>query len=221
MKRVFGRLLAFGSGLRPGDQFLELNGQAITYFDEIQTICYNNLGKSIDAQVLRGTDTVALSMNVNKDGVMGFGPKSVKSEDSKYLRKIKYGFGESISRGFSMGMTTLGDYVGQLKFLFTKKGAGSVGGFGAIGNLFSPTWDWHSFWMNTALISIILAFMNILPIPALDGGHVVFLLYEMITGKEAPQKVLEYAQTIGFFLLIALLLYANGNDIYKLFNFIV
>lgn len=217
MKRVFGRLLAFGSGLRPGDQFLKLNGQAITYFDEIQTICYNNLGKSIDAQVLRGADTVALSMNVNKDGVMGFGPKSVKSEDSKYLRKIKYGFGESISRGFSMGMTTLGDYVGQLKFLFTKKGAGSVGGFGAIGNLFSPTWDWHSFWMNTALISIILAFMNILPIPALDGGHVVFLLYEMITGKEAPQKVLEYAQTIGFFLLIALLLYANGNDIYNAF----
>mgnify|MGYP000103140891 CR=1 FL=1 len=108
-------------------------------------------------------------------------------------------------------------YVKQFKYVFTKKGATQVGGFGAIGNLFNPTWDWYSFWMNTALISIILAFMNILPIPALDGGHVVFLLYEMITGKEAPQKVLEYAQTIGFFILIALLLYANGNDIYRAF----
>ena len=90
-----------------------------------------------------------------------------------------------------------------------------MGGFGAIGNLFPSTWDWHLFWLNTAFISIILAFMNILPIPALDGGHVVFLLYEIITGKEAPEKVLEIAQYIGFFLIIGLVLYANGNDIYK------
>ncbi len=217
MKRLLDRLIAFNSGLRPGDTFLSLNDQSITYFDQIVTTCYNNLGKSVNATVLRDGDTLALSMKINKNGVIGFGPKSVKVEDAKYMQHISYGFGESLGRGFSMGMTTLGDYVGQLKFLFTKKGAGSVGGFGAIGNLFSPTWDWHSFWMNTALISIILAFMNVLPIPALDGGHVVFLLYEMITGKEAPQKVLEYAQTIGFFILIALLLYANGNDIYNTF----
>lgn len=93
-----------------------------------------------------------------------------------------------------------------------------MGGFGALGNLFPSAWDWEVFWMNTALISIILAFMNILPIPALDGGHVVFLLYEMITGKEAPQKVLEYAQYIGFFLILALVLYANGNDLYRWFT---
>lgn len=217
MKRLFDRLLAFNSGLRPGDTFLSMNDQPIIYFDEIVTTCYNNLGKHVEAQVLRDSDTLTLKMKVNKNGVIGFGPKSIESEDAKYVQHISYGFGESLGRGFTMGMTTLGDYVGQLKFLFTKKGAGSVGGFGAIGNLFSPTWDWHSFWMNTALISIILAFMNILPIPALDGGHVVFLLYEMITGKEAPQKVLEYAQTIGFFILIALLLYANGNDIYNAF----
>lgn len=217
VKRLLDDLTAFNSGLRPGDTFLSLDNQPITFFDEIQTICYNKSGKTVDATVLRGNDTVSLNMVITEAGVMGFGPKAVKSEDEKHLRQIKYGFGESISRGFSMGITTLGDYVGQLKFLFTKKGAGSVGGFGAIGNLFSATWDWHSFWMNTALISIILAFMNILPIPALDGGHVVFLLYEMITGKEAPQKVLEYAQTVGFFILIALLLYANGNDIYNAF----
>lgn len=218
MKRLFDELPAFNSGLRSGDIIVSLDNEPITYFDQIQTACYNNKGKTIEAQVLRGNDTLSLDLTVDKElGVIGFRPNSVKSEDAKYARKIKYGFGESISRGFSMGMTTLGDYVGQLKFLFTKKGAGSVGGFGAIGNLFSPTWDWYSFWMNTALISIILAFMNILPIPALDGGHVVFLLYEMITGKEAPQKVLEYAQTVGFFILIALLLYANGNDIYNAF----
>ena len=103
-----------------------------------------------------------------------------------------------------------------MKFLFTKKGASSIGGFAAIGNLFPAEWNWEKFWLNTAFISIILAFMNILPIPALDGGHVVFLLYEMVTGKEAPQKVLEYAQMVGFFILMGLLLYANGNDVYRM-----
>ena len=217
MKALFDLLLAFKAGLRPGDTFIKMDGKDVEYFDHIVSACYNNIGERVDAKVLRGEDTIALFMKVSNSGVVGFGPVNVEPEDMKHIREINYGLGESIGRGFSMGITTLGDYVGQLKFLFTKKGAGSVGGFGAIGNLFSPTWDWQSFWMNTALISIILAFMNILPIPALDGGHVVFLLYEMITGKEAPQKVLEYAQTIGFFLLIALLLYANGNDIYRAF----
>ena len=99
--------------------------------------------------------------------------------------------------------------------MFTKKGASQVGGFGAIGNMFPGQWDWHSFWLTTALISIILAFMNILPIPALDGGHVMFLLYEMITGRKPNDKFMEYAQMVGFFILIALVLYANGNDIYR------
>lgn len=218
VKQLFEVMPAFVSGLRPGDTFLSMNDQDIVYFDEITTACFNNIGKKVETRVLRGSDTLTLNLKVSKKGVMGFGPKMVDYEDNKHLRHIDYSFGESLGHGFTMGMTTLGDYVGQLKFLFTKKGAGSVGGFGAIGNLFSPTWDWYSFWMNTALISIILAFMNILPIPALDGGHVVFLLYEIITGKEAPQKVLEYAQTVGFFILIALLLYANGNDIVRAFT---
>jgi regulator of sigma E protease len=99
--------------------------------------------------------------------------------------------------------------------VFTKKGATQVGGFGAIGSLFPDTWDWQSFWTTTAFISIILAFMNILPIPALDGGHVVFLLYEMISGRKPNEKVMEYAQIVGFFILIALVLFANGNDVYR------
>jgi regulator of sigma E protease len=109
------------------------------------------------------------------------------------------------------------DYAAQLPLLFTSQGAKNVGGFGAIGSLFPATWNWEVFWLNTAFISLVLAIMNILPIPALDGGHIVFLLYEMITGKEAPQKVLEYAQVIGFIIILGLVVYANGNDIYRTF----
>jgi regulator of sigma E protease len=156
---------------------------------------------------------------VTKLGSIGFAPVDVNPEDLKSVKKIYYSFGESIGRGIQKGYTTLSDYASQMKFLFTKKGVSSMGGFGTLGKLFPSTWDWEIFWLNTALISIILAFMNILPIPALDGGHVVFLIYEIITGREAPQKVLEIAQYIGFFLILGLVLYANGNDIYNwLFN---
>ena len=126
-----------------------------------------------------------------------------------------FSFSEAISEGFSYGYWTLHDYVVQFKYVITKKGATQIGGFGAIGNLFPAAWDWNQFWMNTALISIILAFMNLLPIPALDGGHVLFLLWEMLTGRAVSQKVLERAQTVGMLLLLALLLYANGLDVIK------
>jgi regulator of sigma E protease len=102
-----------------------------------------------------------------------------------------------------------------LKLLFSRSGASQIGGFGAIGGLFSPTWDWQVFWNMTAFLSIILAFMNILPIPALDGGHVVFLMYEMVTGRAPNQRVLEVAQMIGMLLLLGLILFANGNDLFK------
>ena len=109
----------------------------------------------------------------------------------------------------------MGSYVKSMGLVFTKEGAKQIGGFGSMSKIFAPQWDWRIFWNATAFLSIILAFMNILPIPALDGGHVVFLLYEIVTGKEAPQKVLEYAQYVGFFLLMGLLLYANGNDLVR------
>lgn len=215
MKRLLDISPALKVGIRRGDVIQSLNAVPITYLDEILTICYNNKGKVIPMTILRDDKMIDLEVPVNKLGTIGFGMITLEPADFKHKREISYGLGQSISRGFTMGMITLGDYVGQLKFLFTEKGATSIGGFGAIGNLFPGTWNWQIFWLNTALISIILAFMNILPIPALDGGHVVFLLYEMITGKEAPQKVLEVAQMVGFFILIALLLYANGNDIYR------
>ena len=131
------------------------------------------------------------------------------------IQTREYSVGESIAKGFDYGYWTLHDYAAQFKYVFTKKGATQVGGFGAIGNLFPDAWDWRAFWGTTALISMILAFMNILPIPALDGGHVMFLLYEIITGRKPNDKFMEYAQMVGFFILIALVLFANGNDVYR------
>jgi regulator of sigma E protease len=206
---------ALEAGLLEDDRILSIGKQNITYFDEIVSSLYANRRKTVDASVLRNSDTVRLTLNVDSTGQIGFASRSVKPEDLAAVQTVHYSFGESIGKGITKGMTTLNDYVGQLKFLFTKKGASSIGGFGAIGNMFPPVWNWQVFWLTTAFISIILAFMNILPIPALDGGHVVFLIYEMVTGREAPQKVLEYAQYIGFILLISLVLYANGNDIYR------
>lgn len=202
------------AGLRYQDHIVSINGEEISYFDQIQSSLYKAKGK-VEVKVVRQQDTLTVLVPVTKAHTIGFIPIAREFVDSAAVQTISYSFGSSITRGTGQGIQTLSDYVGQLKFLFTKKGASSIGGFGAIGSMFPSQWDWQVFWLNTALISIILAFMNILPIPALDGGHVVFLLYEMITGKEAPQKVLEYAQYVGFFLLIGLVLYANGNDIYR------
>ena len=112
----------------------------------------------------------------------------------------------------------LGGDIKSMKLVFTKEGASQIGGFGALGSMFAPTWDWHSFWLMTAFLSLILAFMNILPIPALDGGHVLFLLYEIISGRKPGDKFMEYTQTVGMILLLGLLVFANGNDILRLFK---
>jgi regulator of sigma E protease len=125
---------------------------------------------------------------------------------------------ESIPAGISKGFKTIGDYLKQFKLIFSRrtKGYESLGGFITIGSIFPGVWDWHSFWNLTAFLSIILAIMNILPIPALDGGHVMFLIYEVITGRKPSDKFLEYAQITGMMLLLALLIFANGNDILRL-----
>lgn len=202
--------------LKKNDVLLCIGSADIEYFDQTVAALYENRGKKVDITIARGKDTLVKSVLVTAEGTIGFVPKAIGYDvDTNKLQLIHYSFGQSISKGTSYGVQTLKDYASQLKYLFTKKGATSIGGFGAIGKLFPPTWNWQIFWLNTALISIILAFMNILPIPALDGGHVVFLLFEIITGKEAPQKVLEYAQYVGFAILLTLMVYANGNDIYK------
>jgi regulator of sigma E protease len=129
--------------------------------------------------------------------------------------EINYGFFEAFPAGINKGVNMLTGYVKQLKLIFTKEGAKQVGGFATIGSLFPSVWNWESFWFTTAFLSIILAFMNILPIPALDGGHVLFLMYEIIAGRKPSDKFMEYAQVTGMVLLFGLLIYANGNDIYR------
>lgn len=204
------------AGFQKGDVIVSIAGEKVLS-DEIIATMKQHMEKEVEIVVERNGKHVPLKPSVSSEGTIGILLGGNELIDKDKIRQINYGFGQSIGRGIDRGYTTLSDYVAQLKFLFTKKGASSIGGFGAIGNLFPSSWDWEKFWLNTALISIILAFMNILPIPALDGGHVVFLLYEMVRGKEAPQKVLEVAQYIGFFILMALLLYANGNDIVRFF----
>ena len=204
-------------------EFLPGPGGIGSHAYNLSKYLYENKGKAVDLGVLRkaadgSSDTLSLKAKVDSEGKIGFEVGMGAIEDSSAVETKSYSFGESISRGTSYGLNTLTDYVAQFKFIFTKKGAGSIGGFAAIGNMFPPVWDWQAFWLNTALLSIILAFMNILPIPALDGGHVIFLIYEMITGKEAPQKVLEVAQYIGIFLLLGLMIYANGNDLIRWIN---
>jgi regulator of sigma E protease len=203
------------SGLKKGDQIILIDTNSIEYFDQIQTGLYFKKGKMVDVSVLRAKDTLRLKAQVKSDGTIGFMPKSQGYIDSMAIHKKQFGLMESISVGISSGYNTIVDYVAQFKYVFTKKGAGQMGGFAAIGNMFPPLWNWQQFWLTTAFLSIVLAFMNILPIPALDGGHVVFLIYEMITGKEPHKKVLEYAQYIGMILLFSLVIYANFNDLYR------
>ena len=130
----------------------------------------------------------------------------------------KYGFFESIGEGYNEAYWKLNDYIYQFGYLFTKEGASQLGGFGTIGNIFPAKWNWKRFWEMTAFLSIILAFMNFLPIPALDGGHIMFVLYEMVSGKKPSDKFLEYAHGAGFILLISLFLYANGMDVIRAFS---
>jgi regulator of sigma E protease len=163
---------------------------------------------------VHGQDTITrpVTMNVEKKRlVIGYIPAI-----PQYERITKeYGFFESFPAGVAYGWNVLSGYVGDLKYMFTSEGAKSLGGFGTIGSLFPPMWDWHVFWLMTAFLSIILAFMNILPIPALDGGHVLFLFYEMITGRKPSEKFMIGAEYVGFGIVILLMLVANLNDILR------
>ena len=135
----------------------------------------------------------------------------------KSFTKINYSLFESFSVGYDKAYWILSDYITQFEYVFTPKGITQLGGFGAIGSIFPASWDWQRFWESTALLSLILAFMNLLPIPALDGGHVMFLLYEVFSGRKPNDKFMEYAQMTGFLLLVSLVLFANGNDVYRYF----
>ncbi len=205
-------------GMLKGDKIIAVNNQAVSFGNEIT----QKLDSSqIQLSVLRNNDTLSVIAKpeiLNKKlGKYQLGV-NFGSDDAVIVDHRDYGFLASISRGNTLAVNTFKDFINQFKYVFTKKGAGELGGFIAIGNIFPNTWDWERFWAITAFLSIMLAIMNLLPIPALDGGHAMFTLFEMITGKKPSDKFLEYAQIVGFVLLMALVLFANGNDIYKLFK---
>ena len=204
---------ALYSGMQSGDKVVSINNEIIYDYRSFTNWLANNSDDIIDVEVERGASKYTLSIDRNDDGTIGV----IKTNGGIETINVKLGLADSIKQGFDYGYWTLYEYVAQFSFIFTKKGAQQLGGFGTIGNLFPAKWDWKGFWLSTALISIILAFMNILPIPALDGGHVMFLVYEMITGKRPSDRFMEVSTMIGFFLLIALVLYANGNDLFRAF----
>lgn len=214
-KTESGESPAAVAGLQPGDSIVSINGIVTPSFYEVGEVLAQNKDKDVLVGFYRAGIPQTLTLHTDTAGKMGI--YSVSPFDMYQTVTRKYGFFESFPAGVMLGVNTLKGYVSDMKYVFTKEGASSLGGFGTIGSLFPAEWDWHSFWMKTAFLSIILAFMNILPIPALDGGHVMFLLYEVIARRKPSDKFLEYAQVTGIFLLFALLIYANGNDIFRFF----
>lgn len=201
------------AGLQRGDSIFALNGAPISLFAELRSKLSENINSEVSLDYYRNGELHSTTVAVDSAGALGFYAMGAGQVYQTVTRT--YGFFESFPAGIQMGIQTLKDYVAQFKYVFTKEGASSLGGFGAIGNLFPAQWNWESFWMMTAFLSVILAFMNILPIPALDGGHVMFLIYEVIVRRKPNEKFMEYAQMAGMVLLLGLVLYANGMDIIR------
>jgi len=207
------------AGLKKNDKLIEINGNPVEFFDEFKDTLSHYKNELVVITALRSEDTVFIEVDVPEAGLIGVAPGGSINEFFE-IERIEYGFTASIPAGIDKGLETFGSYLKQLKLIFSPKTEAykSLGGFITIGKIFPATWDWQAFWNLTAFLSIILAIMNVLPIPALDGGHVMFLLYEIVTGRKPSDKFLEYAQIAGMIILLSLLLYANGNDIFKLFN---
>ncbi|MDP4185755.1 MAG: RIP metalloprotease RseP [Bacteroidota bacterium] len=210
---------AKAAGMKVGDQILALNDKRFVFYDEFTSELKNSKNNPVKVTVLRKNAEVSLIVTPTKEGLLGIF-NDVNRIESFEMKTIHYSFFASIPAGIDLGVTTVRNYLKQFKLIFSPetKAYQSLGGFIAIGKIFPGTWSWFAFWNLTALLSIILAVMNLLPIPALDGGHVLFLLFEIITGRKPGEKFLEYAQIAGMVLLLALVLFANGNDIVKLFK---
>jgi len=211
-------------GLQKRDIIKGVNGISFSYFDEFKTALSTHISDTIEVMVDRGGEEKLLTVLVSDEGTLGFATANLTITQLEKLEVYefasdKYGFFAAFPAGYKKAIKKLGSYISQFKMILSPSTGAykGMGGFGAIGSMFPATWNWEIFWNLTAFLSLMLAFMNILPIPALDGGHVVFLLYEMIAGKPAPEKIMEYAQGVGMILLLSLLVFANGNDILKLF----
>ena len=223
-------------GLQKGDSIVGLNSKQIFEYYEIAQETAVCKGKKVNIDFYRNGEFLTDSITISKDGKIGVGVKlpytffkSKKVNYGFFKRKIEcgifdkrteYGFFESFAAGWDNGIAILDGYIQQFSLLFTKTGAKNLGGFGTIGSIFPEKWIWSAFWSMTAFLSVILAFMNILPIPVLDGGHLLFLLYEAITRRKPSEKFMEISLNIGLYLLLALMIFANGNDILRWLGFI-
>lgn len=206
---------AVKAGMMSGDSIFSINGVTTTTYDTFKAELDKNADKTVTVGFVR--DGKPMEADVALDGAAKMGIMLTQITDIYETVRHEYSIIASIPRGIELGVEKLVSYVSQLKYVFTAEGAKSIGGFGAIGSIFPNSWNWEQFWSITAFLSVILAFMNILPIPALDGGHVLFLLYEIIARRQPGEKFLEYAQMAGMAFLFALLIFANGNDIYRFF----
>ncbi len=204
---------AQASALLPGDEVVGINGASMAGYNAYREAIEQQKGEMITLSVLRGVDTLSVDIAVSDEGRIGVMTRSPFTVDTRYYTLL-----ESIPAGFNRAGATIASYWSQLSMIFQPKTEmyRELGGFVAIGNMFSSVWDWADFWLKTAFLSVILAVMNILPIPGLDGGHALFTLFEMVTGRKPSDKFLEVTQYVGMFLLFGLLLYANGNDFYRL-----
>lgn len=207
------------AGLKKDDKVLSANGKNITYFDEFRDVIVKNKKKSVDLKVLRGADTLDVKVNVPETGYIGIA-NNVKADSIFEVRKIDYTFAEAIPAGFTKSVETLESYWLQLKLIFSGKvnPNESLGSVFSIGKMFNPEWDWQGFWALTAFFSLVLALMNLLPIPGLDGGHALFTIVEMVSGRKPSDKFMEYAQMVGMVLLLGLMAYALGLDIFRMFK---
>lgn len=209
------------AGIKEGDDLISVDSVATPTLDEFFRALPNHDGNTIPIGIARKngnrTDTITAMVTLSDNSKMGIGLE-VNPAAFFNAKEIRYNLFQSVPRGIEMGTEKLTSYAKSMKMVFTKEGAQSIGGFGTLGSIFPEKWDWIAFWNIAAFLSVALAFMNILPIPALDGGHVLFLLYEVIFRRKPSDKFLEYAQIVGMTLLILLLLYANGMDIIRLFK---
>jgi regulator of sigma E protease len=206
------------AGLEEGDKFISINDETLTYFDEFRNKFKQYKNQEVNVGFIRNNDTLYKDVKVSPEGIIGVWNKTPENY-FEFARK-EYSLAQAIPAGFVKTYRSTADYLKQLKLIFSPevKAYESLGGFITIGSIFPSEWDWRSFWSLTAFLSIILAIMNLLPIPALDGGHVLFLMYEIISGRKPSDKFMEYAQAAGMIILFGLLIFANGNDIVKLFR---
>lgn len=214
--RVLPESPAAIAGLQLGDSIVSINNITTPFFHDFTGNIKAFKDSSVTLGLYRDTSFMAIETKVTEQGTIGF--YNHMKPDYIEIKTFKYGFWEALPKGIDKGFSILSNYIKSFKMVFTKEGAKQIGGFGAIGNMFPSMWNWEAFWANTAVLSLILAFMNVLPIPALDGGHVLFLLYEIITGRKPGDKFMEYATMTGIILLFSLLIFANVNDIVRAFN---